>query len=366
MKQLDRHILTELVPGFLVAVVLFAVIVLLASGPVFSAIAQLTGGASPWLTMEIMGLYMPQMFKYAFPMAMLITVILGYTRLSSDSEAVALFSAGISFYRMLVTTALFALVVTIIGLWINLKVMPTAQKRIESFKTDMAKEFAPTSAPFELPPIILHGKPQAMVFAGGGYDRDKKRLLDVTIVEFDPNTSMPTLTIFAKSAEYGGAFKWVADGVQETGTNGLVLTHAGHVILADIHGTPDEIEPLEANLDDYSFSELNDQIQARKAAGDHSKSVLLAEVDLWQKLALPCATLVFALVGAPIALRPQRASSKGVAVAMGIGIIVGYYSLFKILETVASGGGMDPAFAAFTPNVIGIILALVLTLRATT
>jgi lipopolysaccharide export system permease protein len=366
MKQLDRHLLMEFAPSFFAAVVLFAVLVLVASGPLFSAIASLTKGASPWLILEIMGLYMPQMFKYAFPMAMLIAVILGYTRLSSDSEAVAMFSAGISFYRMLWTTACFALGIMIVGLWINNVLMPIAQKRIESLKKGIAKAIAPTTQPFQLPPIIVNGKPQAIVFAGGGYDDTKKALINVTIIEFDPATGKPSQTIFAKSAKYGGAFSWVADEVQEYGSSGLVVTHAGHIVLTDIHGTPEEIEPLETNLDDYSFTELSRQIEARQAAGASSKDIRLAEVDLWQKIALPCATLVFALVGAPIALRPQRASSRGVAVAMGIGIIVGYYALFKILETVATAGGIDPALAAFTPNVLGLVLAGVLIARSTT
>jgi lipopolysaccharide export system permease protein len=242
--------------------------------------------------------------------------------------------------------------------------MPSAQKKIESFKSHLSKEIAPTAHPFWLDPILDHNKPVATIFAGGGYDQKMRRLLKVTIVHFDPITSEPAVTIFAKSAEYSGGNTWTADDVSITQSG--IVTHAAHMDLHDIKGTPDDIQPLEANLDDYTFSELMHQIDIRKAAGDRTKPVLLAEVDLWQKLALPFATFVFALVGAPIALRPQRASSKGVAVAMGIGIIIGYYSLFKILETIASGGGMDPATAAFAPNAIGLALAAWLSFRATT
>ena len=71
-------------------------------------------------------------------------------------------------------------------------------------------------------------------------------------------------------------------------------------------------------------------------------------------------------VGAPLALKPQRTASRGVAFAWGVGLILAYYAFSKYLDVLGKHGTMDPAFAAFLPNLLGLALAAYLISRATT
>ena len=64
-----------------------------------------------------------------------------------------------------------------------------------------------------------------------------------------------------------------------------------------------------------TFRQLRDKIRDERAQGNVNTQG--DEVDLWEKVSLPLASLIFGLVGAPLGVRPQRGSK-----AMGFGIAI--------------------------------------------
>jgi lipopolysaccharide export LptBFGC system permease protein LptF len=99
VKLVYRHILSDLVPAFLLSVILFAGFIWIAGGPLLNAVNDLAKGVSFWIVAQLMSLFLPAMLVLAFPMAMLIAVILGFNRLSAESEAVAMFASASRFIR---------------------------------------------------------------------------------------------------------------------------------------------------------------------------------------------------------------------------------------------------------------------------
>jgi lipopolysaccharide export system permease protein len=366
LRLLDKHILKELTPTFVGTVVLFAGFILIAGGPLLRAVSYLADGIPLWIVLQLIGLYLPPMVVLAFPMGMLIAVILGFTRFSSDSEAVAMYASGISFYRMLAPTALFGLLAAGLGLVINNSVVPEANHRITYLKSRVIHDVQQTSEPFTLPPIYdNHGNIQALTWVGGGYDDLHQSIRNVTIIEYDPTGGWPVATIFAKSAQWLGGSDWRLHEVRIL-REGILMT-APALVTKDIKSSPETVAFMQESPDDLTFSQLAHQIAILKHAGiAGSKEMLDAQVSLWNKIALPLATFVFALVGAPLALRPQRAASRQAGFGYGILIILGYYALEKYLEILATGGRVDPALAAFVPNLVGAALAGWLISRATT
>ena len=62
-------------------------------------------------------------------MGMLLAALLGFDRLSRDSEAVALFAGGISFRRMMVPVIALGLVVSLVGYLFNDQIASYALRR---------------------------------------------------------------------------------------------------------------------------------------------------------------------------------------------------------------------------------------------
>lgn len=77
---------------------------------------------------------------------------------------------------------------------------------------------------------------------------------------------------------------------------------------------------------------------------------------------MPFASLVFAMVGAPLGVRPQRAG-KGVGFGLSILIIFSYWISLNIAAFFGKSGLMPPLVAMWVPNIAGLVAAAYLIRR---
>ena len=75
------------------------------------------------------------------------------------------------------------------------------------------------------------------------------------------------------------------------------------------------------------------------------------------------ASFVFALIGTPLGLQPNRSSSS---IGLGISIIIIfiYYIIMTITTALGEGGALPAFIAAWLPNIAGIIAGYLLIRRA--
>ena len=88
------------------------------------------------------------------------------------------------------------------------------------------------------------------------------------------------------------------------------------------------------------------------------------QVRIQEKIALPFACLVFAVIGAVLGVRPQD-SSKATSFGICIGLIFGYYLLSFICQSFGISGVVPPWLAAWLPNFLGLGAAGGLLAKAT-
>ena len=87
------------------------------------------------------------------------------------------------------------------------------------------------------------------------------------------------------------------------------------------------------------------------------------EAELYQRVSVPMASLIFALIGVPLGLQPTRNSSSA-GFAMSIVIIFIYYALMTMGNALARGGIMAPFLAVWIPNIIGLVAGFFLIRQA--
>ena len=363
----ERFITGELLPIIILCVVVFAGMIWMVSA---AFLTKYLTSFPVWIFFKLAALNLPQPIVISLPMAMLLGAILGFQKLSTDSEAVSMLASGISFYQMLKPTVVIGIVVALIGLWINNSLVPFATHQLTDMKTHLLNDPSASTAathPFDLPDLRNHdGHLQATVHVEGGYDSYKRALRGITINEFDPTTGHPTAVIFADKARWSGGETWeLYDVTTFTGT-GLTFT-SPKLATREINAQPDTVAFLDMTPDSLTFSQLERQIELLRKSGSGKLDVVReAEVSLWNKISLPMASLVMALIGAPLGFRPQRAASKGSAVAAGLVIIFSFYFLFKLMDILTQNGYWDPFYAAFLPDVAGLVVAGILVYKVTT
>jgi lipopolysaccharide export system permease protein len=139
-------------------------------------------------------------------------------------------------------------------------------------------------------------------------------------------------------------------------SNGIIylLADSGeykHLIKFDqqslaIKYTPADFFVGERNPDEMNTSQLREYIALKEKMGTE---VVSYQIQLNMKLAIPFASLVFALLGAPLGISRRRASGS---VGLGISIIVIFLYYIAIFISMALGEIklVPPVLAAWLPN----------------
>ena len=111
---------------------------------------------------------------------------------------------------------------------------------------------------------------------------------------------------------------------------------------------PNKIAQSQKKPDELTIRELREQI---KLLDNNSVDTNKMKVEMFNRFAMPLASLVCALVGAPLGLQKQRGSSS---IGFGISVVVIfiYYSIMTVFNALGNGGRIPPYVAAFMPDII--------------
>jgi len=354
MKLLDRLILLDLVPKMLMGVGLFSTL-FFALGPLIAATRFLKTGISRLVVLEFMGWDFAGFVSFTLPLAVLVASLIGFERLSRDSEAVALFAGGISFQRMMLPVVGLGVVVSLIGYLFNDKVASYANQRVADIKEHYEKYLGESHKPFDF--ASNKDGHLVTVHIENGYDVQAKAMRKVTITVYDPD-GHPAQMFYADRAQAHGTdfHSWTLHNATQVFCKapGGVLTF-GTFDLHELNASPENLKFLQRDPETLDFSDLRRQIEALKSDGANIGDIRNAEVSLWFKTSLPFSCLIFGLVGAPLGMRSPR-SGKVSGAAWALPIMLGYYVIYMTMSNAAQGGGVPPILAAWLPNIIGLVV----------
>jgi lipopolysaccharide export system permease protein len=372
LSVMDRYIASELTAPFLFGVGAFSSVGV-AIGTLFDLVRKVTEAGLPLsLAVHVMLLQMPQFISYAFPMSTLLAALIAYSRLSSDSELVALRSCGISIYRLVMPAIVLSLVVTAMTFVFNELVVPAANYQASQTLEQALNEGTPS---FE-ENNIFYPEYGEVTQPNGEKIRTLKRLFYAD--QFD-GEKMKGLTIL----------DWSRTGLNQIVTSESAVWNPEQSTWDFFNGTiylvsPDasyrnilrfesqQLKLPRAPLDLASkaqrdFGEMNiaqslEYMKIVQIGGD-MKRLLKVKVRLNQRISFPFVCLVFGLVGAALGTRPQR---TGKATSFGISVVVifSYYLLGFITGALGQLGILSPFIAAWLPNFFGLGAGSLLLVKA--
>jgi lipopolysaccharide export system permease protein len=309
----------------------------------------------------LIGFIMPAFLELTFPMAVLLGVLMGFGRMSGDRELIAARACGISLYRLAVPVMGVALAVYALSSWLAFSVRPWANRSLEQRLFDLARTttrgglkekvfnrdfpglvvYVDTISPAD---GTLHG---VMISDARNPGQQNTIIAHRGIIIPDEASKSITLRLFD-----GSLF-----GV-EAGRDSSHVT-SFRIYDLNVH-TEEELELGRRSPDEMSYAQLRQTIIAARAAG---KPDYEAETELASKYTVPFTTLLFALMGVPLGLKPARGGQSerfGVAIAL----FFLYYSLMRAGEALA-GRAMLNAFCAMSiPDLLFAALAVWLFLRS--
>jgi len=355
MHKLDRYILGEVLGPLLFGIGAF-VIILVSVDILREAFKLIFRQGIPALIVAQAFIYqLPQTIALTLPMGTLFGVLMAMSRLSSEGEVVAIQAGGVSFPRIALPMVVVGIVVSLATFALNETISPPANKAArrllaEAGGSDLAVRHHYT---FQIPP---EGEPDKYMHAAV-FDTRNLTLQKVLIIEW--RAGEPWKWFIADSAQWEGE-EIVLHDLTYVSHNGRTTTHLDQLTY-HIGMAPEQVARYERKPDDMSMAELGQELRLRSQVDPGDRSLYELRQHYHSHTAIPWCALGFALLAAPLALRPQR-TSAGVGLGISLGIILFYYVAFYLLSVVGEQGAIPPVVAAWLPNValflvgIGLII----------
>ncbi|WP_044105840.1 LptF/LptG family permease [cyanobacterium endosymbiont of Epithemia turgida] len=361
LSIMDRYLFMEILLPFLFGMGIFTSLGI-AIGTLFDLVRRVTeSGLLLTVALKILALKMPGFVVLAFPMAMLLAALMAYSRLSSDSELIAMRSLGVSIYRLVIPSVLFSLIVTVCAFIVNDWIAPAATHEaavtLEKAINQERPNFTERNIVYpEYRTLQQEDGKEATILSRLFYAEEfnGKQMRGLTILDRTQEgvnqivtSQSATWNILTNTWDFfnGTIYLIAPDGSYRN------IVRFQHQQLA-LPRAPLDLANSRQNFTEMSIRETQEYLEVMKLSGNE-KRVRKVQVRIQEKYALPFVCVVFGLVGAAIGVRPQntnRATSFGICV----GLIFGYYLLAFVTSSLGIWGIFTPFLAAWAPNILGL------------
>src|SRR5512138_1771947 len=154
MRILDRYIFKEILFPSLIALVALTFVAFLAFSREIGWLLEMIvrQSASVRDIWSISSAYIPNVLTFTIPMAVLVGILTGFGRISSDSEAIAFRATGISMVRLLGPVLVLGLVAFAANLAMTVFIAPQAASRL----SDVRYEFIAKQVALEVKPRVFN------------------------------------------------------------------------------------------------------------------------------------------------------------------------------------------------------------------
>lgn len=358
MKILDRYVTAEFVKLFLLFAL--AVPVLFILGDWTDNLDTFTERGLTTANVAMSYIYqLPEFVLYSLPIGALIATVFTVSNMTRHSEMAAAKAGGISFYRALRMLPLLGVLLTLVGLGLSELVPITERLRRKELGEREQAGYARSE--------FVYGSSEGESYAvqrldteGGGVIRG------VTVERPGDLLTTPSIHIVSDEAVYdtvrgdwtlrNGFYRTLIDDTTER------MIQFAELRSPHFRETPEQLTARPKEPEEMRFAELGEYIDILERSGNKPLELM---VERLQKLAIPVATLIIILFGAPLANTSSRGGpAYGIGISLGITIV--YLMMFKVTEAAGATGALPIWAAAWLPNIAFALAGAVLLWRIRT
>jgi lipopolysaccharide export system permease protein len=295
-------------------------------------------------------------------MAVLLSILLTFGRLSSDSEITAFKASGISLYQLYVPVSIFSIGAYLLTTFLVFYGLPWGNI---GFKSTLYR-IAQSKADIEITERVFNDTFSGLVVYVDKVPIQGKRMEGIMI--YDEREQGKFNTIFAREG-----FLLSNPKSQE-----VILrlfsgdihryepqTHTYQKVQFNVYDLKLELAKVFLALGrkirdhEMSIDELKVKIQQKVRTGENP---IPQEVELHKRYAIPFSCIIFGLIGVPLGIQPRR-SGRSYGFILSILILLSYYISLTASEILALGHTIPPFLAGWAPNFLFGGLAVYLLIK---
>ena len=388
MKTIERYVFGAFLTSFFLAFLVLSFV--LTVGLMVQIVGYMLQGIPVDLVARFAFVSFPETMQWTIPIALLVSSILVFSRMSADSEVAAMRACGVNLLTVTRWPLLFAVVCTALGVFVNNEIVP----RGHQVRRDLTRRIS-VGAGLELlePGRVIDDFPKVKIYFE---EKEGNWLKDLIVLDFS-NPKVDRMVTAAKA----------------------LVTSEGRDVVLDLHGMT--VDPLDERnpgmaraarfqyrvkdalkdrtykrkVKDFRFLEMMDKIReaksdvknpeaaaARKAKErlekadgrdrTEKKDAVAKELKLGKKvfkrqlselrtefqkrMVFAFASICFVLVGIPLGIRAQRRESS-IGMAIALVVALGYYLVVILMTSMDKSYAVRPDLLIWLPVVLCAALA---------
>ncbi len=352
-RILTRYILREILGYALLGGLLFTFVLLIRYLlPLLELFVR--GVATPLDLLKLFGYLLPNFLTLTLPMAVLIGILLGLSRLAADSEITAMRASGVGVTTFLRIVSLLAVAAWLFGLYNALSIAPRATRALLHYE-EAAKT---TQASIAIQPRVFYEDLKSYVL----YVQDvmpgsngSALWKHVFLADLSHPTSPHIITAHEAVVLGGGGQTLhleLADGARHDSS----AAHPDQYDLSTFSSTDLPVQ-MGQQEDTQHLTRRDTPLQALPTRTLWTLTHLPAKaaqpyrIEFQRRLATPTACLVLMLVGVPLGLSSKR-GGKGAAFVLTLLIVFLYYFASTMGIALARDGKLPAVVGVWAANVL--------------
>jgi len=315
---------------------------------------------------------LPETLQWSMPLALLVSSVLVFSRMSADSEIAAMRACGVNLLSVMKWPVLFAFACTVLGFWVNNEIVPRGHQVRRSLKTRVSVQAGLSVLE---PGRVIDDFPKIKLYFGS---KEGNWVHDLVVLDYsNPKvdrmiTAEKALIVQSGSDVDMELYQMTVDPVDDKCQTMARANRFVYTLKDAIRGTQ-----YRRRMKDFGFFELLRDIRAcaekgrcsasgsEKSGGGKSEAARLEmsrrdmcerQVELSKRFVFALASVCFVLVGIPLGIRSQRKESS-VGMAISLAVSLGYYLLVILMLSAAKYYRMHPEWLIFLPVAACLALA---------
>ena len=363
---IDRWLIAQILPPMLFAISAFTVISL-SVGVMFDLIRKIVEFGLPlFLAIKVLFFSLPSFLVLSFPMAVLLSTLLAYGKLSANSELLALKSLGIKTSRIIAPAIAVSILMTGLTFYFNDNLVPASNKLAEStlragigssFSSEEGKDNimfsrygsrieSATNKPTKINTFLTH------IFYASWFENNIMQ--GVTVLDFSRQDIQQILK--AKSAVFDKEnSSWIfSDGsIVSVDQGGQTTNIQFEKYRYPFVEGPLDLARVPKDATEMSLKQALEAERIYKETGN-LKEIRRIQVRIQEKFTLPFACLVFGLIGSSLGSKSNLRSSKSQGFGLSVILILVYYVMSFVFSSFGVKGLLSPIIATWLPVLISM------------
>lgn len=354
IKKIDWYIIRKFIGTYF-----FSIVLIISISIVFDVnenLAKFTQYHAPLraIVFDYYANFIPYFANLFSALFVFIAVIFFTSKMAGNSEIIAMLATGISFKRLLRPYMFTCVLLAGLSYFLSAYVIPHGTVIRQNFETMYKNKKKQTAADN----VQLQVGPGVIAYIQH-YDDTQKQGYGFCLDRFKDKKLISHLT--AMTIQYDtisdSKFHWKLSNWKIRRLKGL----REHITTGDVKDTIILMEPMDlvyskGQQETFTSPALRDYISKQINRG--SGNVVQYEVEYHKRIASSFASFILTIIGASLAAR-KRKGGMGMYLGIGLALSFTYIMLQTVSASFAINAGFPPMLAAWMPNLIFIVIALI-------